>query len=175
MFRVGAADRPLPSARLRVASGIVVATTCALAIGLEARGFTGDRARFAVEQVPALPTGTTRVQAVAEAEHFLKDYLRTHHPPGGVLGYVQWELFGERIGVPMSGKRVAIRPEHWRWALRMLASVVLLTFGVHSQVGGLAKSDALLTASELVDSPGAGPGNGSGAVVTPQQNAFEPP
>jgi hypothetical protein len=160
MYRVGVSRRPLPRWMLRTASAIVVLTAWIVAISAEARGFPPDRAAFALEQVRALPAGVTRAQALAESERFLHDYLRGHHPPGGVLGYIQWELFGQRIGIPVGGgtRQVPINPEHWRWGLRVAVSVVLLAFGVHSQVAGLAKPDDSSPSPEAV---------GAGAVSEP--------
>ncbi len=139
MVRVGQGRGRFEPRRLRLASGLVVGAVWGTALTLEAHGFPRDQAGRGLERLSALPTGTEREQVVEQSREFLTQHLREHYPPGSAIGYFRWRLTGGRIAMPVAGLRqMAIEPDRWRWSAQAVISLLLLTFGVHSQVSGLA-------------------------------------
>lgn len=148
MFRSGQRRRPLQPRGLRLASALVVGVTWGTALTFEALEFPSNEANKALERVATLPAGTERSQVLHEYRTFLVRYLDERYPPGGVLGYFRWTVSGRRIPLSVAGLRtLAVDPDGWRWVVRVLLSVALLAFGVHSQVAGLARGNAMGSSS----------------------------
>lgn len=140
-YRVGLAARPLTKAAIVAGAAVVVVVTWATSILVEARDFPDQVAGEAIEQHRKLPEGMTPQTFRRQSADQIAAYLRERHPPGGVTGYVRWALSSSRVNPPAGMLRRPFKssqPRGW-WAGRVILSIILLFYGVYSQIGPLTR------------------------------------
>jgi len=142
MYRVG--DKTKLVARNKALSATVMVTlVCwSIAIVREAVDYPSDFAAAAIENPHIRKRG--KVDEVrAEFDAFIRDYLATEYPPGGIWGYFKMTASGKPIEFDAASqvKTVWIKPrvQVWVWFTRGILSLVLLFFGIWSQVSLLTK------------------------------------
>ena len=138
-YRIGSPARPVSKAKVVAGTTLIVLMPWAVSIVVEAATFPKQVAKYALEKTRKLPEGVTAQDFPQESADGVVQYLREHHPPGGLTGYIHWALTDSQIKPPVAHLPVTFRssqPRHW-WAIRVVLSLGLLGLGIHSQVGAL--------------------------------------
>ena len=142
IYRVGAPARPMPRGRLVLGTAVVAFVTWAVSIAVEGYDFPRQMADKAIGDHRKLPEGTATAEEFRrESAEQVARYLREHYAPGGVIGYIRWAVSSGRLERGVGQLRrpyQASQPRGW-WVLRVLLSIGLLGFGIHSQVGSLTR------------------------------------
>lgn len=141
MYRVGRPARPLSRAPLLAGTACVVLALLAVSLWVEARSLPHQVAIFAREKIRKLPEGLTREQFLVDSAADVTRHLNERFPPGGVVGYVRWCILDSRLEPPVGDLPVVFKssqPRFW-WLFRVVASIALLGFGIHSQAGELRR------------------------------------
>jgi len=142
VFRAAAPARPIPSRSLLLGTTILVALTWSLSLAKEAIDFPDDVARRAALRMRDLggrSAGEFRSAVSAEVRGLLAD----RYGPGSTFGYVRWVLTsgelkrGELVTLNKAVSLPAGQVRFW-WAFRVVASIVLLSFGIASQTFSLS-------------------------------------
>lgn len=142
VYRVGAACRPAPRARVRTGVFVVVAVCFGCSLLAEATRFPTDVAESVLRgDIRKLPKGVSPDAFRADCAEFVRDRLQEVAWPGGVAGYFRWTIASGRLEVRVRGlsQPVIYRAPmyRWWWLLRAMSTLSLLTFGVASQMAGL--------------------------------------
>lgn len=153
MFRFGREAMPAPRRALWAIGTFVAVLIVTTGLASEYYGFIGLRAfgrevdgdaflkvresflvSFTPEEMTALRAGTR--------DHILS-FLEREYPPGGFVGYLRWALVDGQMDCPRSFDErtapVSLRHRRTKWLIRVTLSLVLVTFGIMSQVLGLAQ------------------------------------
>jgi len=148
IYRVSASCRPLPKSHIAAGTAVVVAFCWGLSYWKEVHDFPMDKAREAAGRVSPLPAGMTREMLLEDVAGFVRSELGKHG--WGGWGYAKWVMSSSEMKyeVATMAKPVVLRPVQykWWWFARIVLSMVMLWFGVYSQVGPL---------SGMKDPPGA--------------------
>ncbi|MCP4249809.1 MAG: hypothetical protein GY778_22430 [bacterium] len=144
VYRVGQGARPI--ARGRIVGGTVVVVLAIMTVSLTVEGtdFPGQVADYACKKTRRLPKDMTATEFRDASAQQVGEHLSEHFAPGGVVGYFRWALTSSELKPRVAMLPVPFRSSqmrHW-WALRVLLSALLLTYGVYTQVApltGLAK------------------------------------
>ena len=141
LYRVGHPTRPLRRRSVRLGVIVVVVFTWAVSMLTEGYDFPRQVAKSAYEQPRRLPEGTTPEAYRRTSAADVARYLREEFPPGGAIGYVRWAMASSRIDPPVGQLRKPFRSNQyrWWWVIRVVLSIVLLAYGVHSQVASLTR------------------------------------
>ena len=145
LYRVGHPARPLRRRSMRLGVIVVMTFTWVISMLTEGYDFPRQVASYSYEKIRKLPEGTTSEAFHRDCTAGVARYLREEFPPGGVIGYARWAITSSRIDPPVGHLRRPFRSSQyrWWWVIRVVLSVVLLTWGIHSQVASLARpSDA---------------------------------
>ncbi|MHC4091457.1 MAG: hypothetical protein ACYSVY_14500 [Planctomycetota bacterium] len=141
MYRLGGPARPLARGRLVLGTVVVVAVTWTVSMLVEGYDFPSQMADKAISQHRRLPEGVTTQTFRRESAADVARHLREQYAPGGAIGYMRWALSSSRLdrGVGQLRKPYQAAQYRWWWALRVVLSIGLLAFGIHSQVGPLTR------------------------------------
>jgi hypothetical protein len=140
-YRVGAPVRPVSRAAVLWGTAVVVLVTWLTSFLIEAHDFPEQVAYVAYRQPRRLPQGTTPETYRRESAEEVAAYLRQKHPPGGVLGYAHWALTSSQIDPPVGKLLKPFRSTQprWWWVGRVILSILLLSYGIHTQIGPLSR------------------------------------
>jgi hypothetical protein len=135
VFRIACPRRPYRKGAVLVGTTFIITVCWITSIVLESRAFApemGEKATDATRSIGDL----TRAEHIDKMADQVQAYLRDQYPPGGLIGYVRWSLTDGEIkkGI-LEGPRKTIKRDqvkHW-WAIRVVLSIALLSFGVASQ------------------------------------------
>jgi len=157
VYRVGIPAAPLPRSVLWVGGLVVVAATWTVSIVFEYRHLYPDAIRC-VKQAHRKFLPPAQLEAInARTPVRVREYLWREHPPGGLAGYLRWAATSGRmpVGELPSGRVITyvLRQGPIGWSVRVLVSVAMLTFGVLSQVLGLARPIEQPPAAYACNSP----------------------
>lgn len=143
MFRIGLPARPVSLVPLKIGVGIVVVICWGLSIVIEAHDFPASRAHALLGDIWPLPDGMTGADIKKDIAEFARKTLRKDHGGDGVLGYFRWVVASSHMEYHVETMRnpvVLKPPQHrWWWVMRVLLSLILLTFGVYTQAAALAR------------------------------------
>ena len=143
MYRYGSPARPIPSRRIKLGVALVVLIGWGISYGVEVRDFPIDKANDAIRVVSPLPEGMTREEFKADVERFVRDTLAERYGGSGPIGYARWVLAEKQIEYPVETmlKPIVLTATQgrWLWSTRVTLSIVLLAFGIYSQVSPLRK------------------------------------
>lgn len=135
VFRVAAAGRPYARWHVLVGTTIVVSFGWGMSLVKEARDFPQDLAIKAVDRTRDIGT-LTREQFKVHIADGVRTWLRANYPPGGTIGYVRWTLANGRIeknAIPDLSRSLQNSQRGWVWAVRVVLSIALFSFGIGSQ------------------------------------------
>lgn len=141
LYRVGQRGRPMSKRTVMAGVAVVVAVIWATSLLTEAYDFPGQVAAYSYEKIRRLPEGMTPDDFLRESGREVARHLAEQYAPGGVLGYVRWAATSSRIDPPVAHLRrpFVANQKRWWWVLRVVLSVVLLSYGVHTQVAPLTR------------------------------------
>lgn len=144
VFRVGLHARPVPSTRLKIGAAVVVIVCWGLSMGIEVYQFPTDQGAAALTKIAPLPDGMNAESMKAHVAEFVRNTLRREYGSAGFVGYARWIIASSRMEftVETMTKPVILQPSQhrWWWAVRVLLCIVLLTFGVYTQLIPLTQS-----------------------------------
>lgn len=145
-FRIGRPARPLAKATL--VRGVVAVALVSVCISVlwEYAHFVatvGDPPRFAAARNAAVAAGRPPQEVEAAAARAFKEYLRTMHPPGGVVGYVRWSIESGEATLTVAGAGATLTTDHrgFIWPLRTLVAVLLVAGGLWSATESLRSAE----------------------------------
>jgi len=143
MYRFGAPARPIPKSQVSLGAAVVVAFCWCLAMTIEVHEFPTDRANAALRQVSPLPDGVTGVQFKQDVADFVRDTFAQKYGGFGFFGYARWILASSRMEYPVETMTSPIVIKsiqyRWWWIIRVVLTVVMLSFGILAQVLPLAR------------------------------------
>jgi hypothetical protein len=141
-YRVGQRGRPMPRWTVRGAVAVVVVVVLAISLATEGYDFPRQVAKFSYEEARKLPEDKTPDEFLRSAREDVARHLDEHFPPGGVIGYIRWAATSSRIDPPVAHLErrsfVANQRPRW-WITRIVLSILLLGYGVNSQVSPLTR------------------------------------
>lgn len=143
VYRVAARRRPIPKAQVLSGTTLIVLVGWGLSIRGEIVGLPRDIANLAVEARTRLPEGLNKAEYLASIEDQVRRYLSDRYPPGGAIGYIRWITESGRFpkGTFEGVNRELARPQRrWVWAIRVVLSIVLFSFGIASMTWPLASA-----------------------------------
>jgi len=135
IHRAAAPRRPYPKPVLVTGTAIVVLFGWSFSLVKEGRDFPAERARFVGSKTRDLGGRSIEEFQYAVAAE-VRQYLRESYRPGGAIGYMRWALTS---GVIPKGALKDVRmklgqpQQRYAWAVRVVLSLALLTFGIGSQ------------------------------------------
>ncbi len=141
-FRFGSPAGQLSKSAVRGGMAIIVAITWSASMYTEARVFPDQVAEESMRQCRKLPEGMSgpeEFRALAAKE--VVAYMGENYAPGGVFGYVRWAVSSSLVNPPTGLLRKPFRssqPRGW-WIARVLLSILLLGYGIYTQIVPLAK------------------------------------
>ncbi|MCG3131351.1 MAG: hypothetical protein FLDDKLPJ_02142 [Phycisphaerae bacterium] len=141
VYRVAARCRPVRKAHVLVGTTLIVLVGWGLSIRGEIVGLPRDIANLAVEARTRLPEGMNKDQYMNSIEDQVRRHLSDRYPPGGAIGYIRWITDSGRFpkGTFEGVNRELARPQRrWVWAIRVVLSIVLFSFGIASMTWPLA-------------------------------------
>ncbi len=137
VYRAGLAARPIPSMQIKLGTAVVITVCFGLSLAKEARDYPIDMADHVSRTVQLLPDNMTSDELSADVVTFIQTTLRERYGGNGTIGYVRWALASGRLEYPVAtmSDPILLTPAQNRfwWVFRVLASAVLLTFGIYSQ------------------------------------------
>jgi len=136
VYRIASPARPYGRWTVFLGTTALVAVCWGLSIAKESHDFAVELADEAVRRARDIAPRTAAQYRVEVADS-IRAYLREHHPPGGILGYVHWTLTRAEIkkgDIPLVEHTLKRSQGRWSWAIRVVLSIGLLAFGVSSQV-----------------------------------------
>ena len=143
VYRVGLAARPVPSMQIRLGTAVVIIMCFGISLAKEARDYPIDMADYVSRTVQLLPDDMTSDDLKTDVVAFIQSTLRERYGSDGTIGYVRWALASGRLEYPVATMTdsLVLTPAQNRfwWIFRVLASAVLLTFGIYSQTALLGK------------------------------------
>lgn len=138
MFRVAEPARPISPGKLKIGVAVVLMVCWSLSYLKEVYDFPFDKAERALRKVNNLPTGATRDSFQEDVRRFVRDTLENEYGGSGPVGYARWTLTSSRMEYPVEtmNRPIVFRAVQykWVWAVRIVCSIGLLWFGIHSQV-----------------------------------------
>ena len=142
MFRIGRTARPIAKWRIRIGTAMVVLVGWGVSMAIECHDFPSDIAERTIGEFRVRPDGMTPDDIKRQAAQWVRAHLREHYPPGGAIGYVRWKLSSDRLDVQLQGVALPLDlhfadNKGW-WLARVLLSILLFAFAVHSIVRPLA-------------------------------------
>ncbi len=144
VYRVGISARPVPPTRLKIGAAVVVLVCWGLSMGIEVYQFPTDRGAAALREIAPLPDGMDAESMKTHVAEFVRDTLRREYGNAGFVGYARWIVASSRMefSVETMTKPVILQPAQyrWWWAVRVLLCIVLLAFGVYTQLTPLTQS-----------------------------------
>jgi len=154
MFRIGRTARPIAKRRIRIGTALVVLVGWGVSMAVECHDFPSDVAERTIGKFRVCPDGMTPDDIKRQAAQWVQAHLREHYPPGGAIGYLRWKLGSNRLDVQLPGVESPVGLHFgdnrgW-WLIRVILSILLFAFAVHSIVRPLA-------APEPVDASGSFP------------------
>ena len=135
MHRTAAPGRPYARPVLLTGTSIVILFGWTVALANESHDFPSDMADYAVGKARDIGDRTVDEYHAAVAGQ-VREHLRSSYAPGGTIGYVRWALTsGEiRAGELQDVKiKLGQSQRRYSWAIRVVLSLVLLSFGIGSQ------------------------------------------
>ncbi|UCG16321.1 MAG: hypothetical protein JSV19_13605 [Phycisphaerales bacterium] len=158
MFRIGRTARPIAKRRIRIGTAMVVLVGWGVSMAIECHDFPSDVAERTVGKFRVCPDGMTPDDIKRQSAHWVREHLREHYPPGGAIGYVRWKLSSNRLDVQLQGVPSPVglhfRDNKAWWLVRVILSILLFAFAVHSIVRPLAAPEhAETSASRAADTP----------------------
>lgn len=141
VYRLGAPARPLGRAWLAGGTAVVVLVTWGVSMLIEAHTFPSQVAKVALEKTRKLPAGATPDSFLRDSQDDVARHLRDKYAPGGVIGYMRWQLTDSQIKPPVGRLPKTFRstqPRLW-WGIRVLLSITLLSVGIYSQIAALRR------------------------------------
>ena len=142
MFRVGAPGRPYRRFAVLAGTTFIVAVCWTLSLVKESRDFPTDIADDIVRRSRDIGRLSVDDYRTAVTEE-VRTFLREHHPPGGMVGYVHWMLLEGEIkkgAIPSFNQALHRSPARWGWAIRVVLSIALLAFAIGSQTLPLSRA-----------------------------------
>lgn len=158
MFRIGRTARPIAKGRIRIGTALVVLVGWGVSMAVECHDFPSDVAERTIGEFRVRPDGMTPDDIKRQAAQWVRTHLREHYPPGGAVGYVRWKLSSDRLDVQLQGVALPLGlhfsdNKGW-WLLRVILSILLFAFAVHSIVRPLAAPEAADTSDSCpTDAP----------------------
>jgi len=152
MFRLGKAAAPAPRQTLWCI-GLTVAVLCWLTGHVaEYRWLPADAAEAVLRNSVTQSVSPERIQQFEQQIHKIAaDRIRTF-PPGGLLGYWRWRATDGTLELPRMGNDPfytwPLREKGVIWVVRVVLSLVLVSFTLLSQFLGLAKSPSEIEAAD---------------------------
>ncbi len=144
-FRIGSPDAPIGRSAVWLGGILVVITTWTLAMGFEYIHLYSDAVRFVKESHRMLTPEQVR-QVETDTPARIRERLAADYPPGGIAGYMRWAARSGEMAVSVTPGgfplTFRLRQRPLGFVLRVVISVVLLTFGVFSQIGSLTAAPA---------------------------------
>jgi hypothetical protein len=144
-FRIGSPAAPISRWALWFGGILVVITTWTLAMGIEYLHLYSDAVRFVKESHRMLTPEQVR-QVEADTPARIRERLAADYPPGGVAGYMQWAARSGEMAVSVTPGgfplTFRLRQRPFGFVLRVVISVILLAFGLFSQIGSLTAAAA---------------------------------
>ena len=136
-FRIAAPRRPYGTAAILAGTTLLVCATWGVSLFKEARDFPDDVARRVSMRTRNLGDRNLH-EFRGDVEKEVRAYLSDRYGPGAYWGYIRWVLTDGQIeaGKLTSTPQAVSRPAgqiRWWWALRIVASIALLAFGIASQ------------------------------------------
>ncbi len=148
MCRAARPAAPIPRERMTPVSLIVALLIWTSVIFVEYRWFPDYAVRNAVKM--SLTTRMTSSELTTYRQHVRKEaleQLNARYRPGGFLGYLRWAVTSGRMDLPRGGSSEPVALQNVQlpvgWIIRVSASLVLLLFGVDSQMASLAPKPLL--------------------------------
>ncbi len=142
MYRFGVTVRPIPKIHLRVGAGLVVALCWSLSMGIEVHDFASDKASYAVTKVEPLPEGKSPEQVRDDIARYVRETLERDYGGSGLLGYAKWILLSSEMQYqPVTMKQPIVLKSiqyRWWWVIRVVLSIILLSFSVYAQISPLS-------------------------------------
>jgi hypothetical protein len=150
MFRVGRPARPIGRWKLRAGTAVVALFGWGLGLTLEGYEFPSDVAHRVLKPESRIyrrrPEGVTPSQIRQSVIESTRAYLKQQYPPGGPLGYMQWKATSDRLPLQVPGREEPVTLQYKRkngawWLVRVILSIGLFAFAIHSQVQLLGRPE----------------------------------
>ncbi len=153
VFRFLSAFRPIRRPTLICIGCFLVLLTWSGGLALEASYLPEDVYDATIETFKrGLPPGLRAADFKTDVLAQTTDYLRENYGPNLTISYVQWELAGGSLDLTVRGRERSLayeRPQRGiGFALRVLISLVLVAYGMFSQIGVLTKTKEQLQAEK---------------------------
>jgi len=144
MYRFGAPARPIPKHQVSLGAAVVVAFCWCLAMTIEVHEFPTDRGNAALRDVSPLPDGMTAAEFKKNVADFVRNTLVENYGGHGFVGYARWILASSRMEYPVETMTnpivIKATQYRWWWVVRVVLTIVMLSFGILAQVLPLARS-----------------------------------
>ncbi len=130
---------------VRWGTAIIVLAGWGTSLAWEIHDFPHTIARNVIKKTPHLPDGMSKEAYRAKIVADTRSYLDQHYPPGGAIGYVRWMATNGRLE---EGTFDAVRGDmslsqrRGTWLIRVVLSLLFMTFGVATQTMPLAVAPA---------------------------------
>ena len=152
-FRFLSAFRPVRRPMLNCIGWFFVLMTWAGGLALEASYLPEDVYDVTIKTFKrGLPPGLTPADFKRDVLAQTTDHLRENYGSNLTLSYVRWELAGGAMELTVRGRERSLAYERPQrkigFALRVLISLVLVAYGMFSQIGVLTKTKEQLQAEK---------------------------
>ena len=144
-FRFLSAFRPIRRPMLTCIGGLFALLTWGGGLVLEASYLPEDVYDATIKTFKrGLPLGLQAADFKRDVLAQTTDYLRENYGSNRTISYVRWELAGGSLDLTVRGRERSLAYERPQrrigFALRVLASLVLVAYGMFSQIGVLTKT-----------------------------------
>ena len=153
MFRFLSAFRPIRRPILNCIGCLFVLLTWGGGLVLEASYLPQDAYDATIQTFKrGLPPGLKPADLKADVRAQTTEYFRGNYGSNWTVSYVRWELAGGSLEFTVRGRERSLAYERPQrrigFALRVLASLALLAYGMFSQIGVLTKTKEQLQAEK---------------------------
>jgi len=152
-FRFLSAFRPIRRPTLTCIGGLFALLTWGGGLVLEASYLPADVYDATIKTFKrGLPPGLPRADFERDVRVQTTDFLRENYGSNLTISYVRWELAGGAMELTVRGRERSLAYERPQrkigFALRVLISLVLVAYGMFSQIGVLTKTKEQLQAEK---------------------------